>query len=66
MKPCPLCGVEHWPGQAHDFSETKPDDQPVATPAPTEDKPRFDRRAYQREYMAKRRAKQEPQGKPEA
>ncbi len=68
---CKVCGSRHFGGE-HSWSSPakKPTVELSYTPIPqrivdelkkpSEDKPKFDRNAYQREYMRKRRAQKEP------
>ena len=58
---CKVCGHRHWLIEVHIFTDsakpTKAKKPAAVVPTPTA-KPAFDRVAYQREYMRRRRAKQ--------
>jgi hypothetical protein len=66
---CRICGQRHWgivcalekssrgEPEAANLRATKSQANAVVAPSPREPNPKFDRVAYQREYMRKRRAK---------
>ena len=56
MEKCEICGEVHHQRQAHRFTERPPAVSPPI-PGGVAARPKFDRNAYQREYMRRRRAK---------
>ena len=58
---CKICKGKHWGSEDHVWPEEPRDEEPVRVTPPTSEspmvKPKFDRIAYQREYMRKRRKK---------